>query len=96
VHTFDDKISAILYTIYTVKQKHWAADEIIALDSEINKCYADVQTLRHGLESARKRGDYFTVDTRQSRLELAETRLSVAKNKISKIHKTGKYYKVWE
>jgi hypothetical protein len=53
-------------------------------------------SLRHAVEEARKRKDYVTVDTRLPRLEMAETRLNLARDKISKIHKTAKYNKVWE
>ena len=96
VHRFEGKISAILYAIYTIKRKYYAADEILACDREINKCYTDMLSLRHAVEEARKRKDYVTVDTRLPRLEMAETRLNLARDKISKIHKTAKYNKVWE
>ena len=96
IHRFEGKISAILYTIYTIKQKFYNADEILACDKEINKSYTDVLNLRRTVEQARQRKDYVTVDTRQARLEIAETRLNLARDKISKLHKTAKYYKVWE
>ena len=53
-------------------------------------------SLRSTIEQARKRKDYVTVDTRLPRLEIAETRLNLARDRISKIHKTAKYYKIWE
>jgi hypothetical protein len=53
-------------------------------------------SLRNTIEKARQRGDYVTVDTRMPRLEIAETRLNLARDKISKLHKTAKYYKIWE
>jgi len=96
VHRFETKISAILYTIYTIKKKFWTADDILACDREINKCYTDMLALRNIIQKARERGDYVTVDTRMPRLEIAETRLNLARDKISKIHKTAKYYKIWE
>ena len=96
VHRFENKISAILYTIYTIKHKYWAADEILSCDKEINKCYTDMLSLRNTIEQARQRKDYVTVDTRTPRLEIAETRLNLARDRISKLHKTGKYNKVWE
>ena len=96
VHRFENKISAILYTIYTIKKKYWTADEILVWDREINKCYTDVLALRDTIEKARARQDYVTVDTRMPRLEMAETRLALARDKISKIHKTAKYYKIWD
>jgi hypothetical protein len=52
--------------------------------------------LRRIIEGARQRKDYVTVDSRQPRLEIAEARLTFARDKISKLHKTAKYYKVWE
>lgn len=96
MHCFDSKISAILYTIYVSKHQYWRSDEILHWDQEINKHYADVANLRYIIEQAQKRKDYLTVDTRMPRLEIAETRLNLAREHISKIHKTGKYNKVWE
>lgn len=96
VHRFESKISAILYTIYTIKRKYASADEILACDKEINKCYTDMLSLRRIVEQARQRKDYITVDTRMPRLEIAETRLNLARDRISKLHKTAKYNKVWE
>lgn len=96
IHCFDSKISAILYTIYISKNQYWRSDEILQWDQEINKHYADVANLRHIIEQAQKRKDYVTVDTRMPRLEISETRLNLAREHISKIHKTAKYYKIWE
>ena len=96
VHRFENKVSAILFTIYTIKQKYYNADQILLWDSEINKSYTDMLSLRNTIEKARQRGDYVTVDTRMPRLEIAESRLNLARDKISKIHKTAKYYKIWE
>ena len=96
IHRFENKISAILYTIYTIKRKYSAADEILRWDKEINKCYTDMLSLRRTIEQARLRKDFVTVDTRMPRLEIAETQLTFARDKISKIHKTAKYYKIWE
>ena len=96
VHRFESKISAILYTIYTIKRKYAAADQILVCDKEINKNYTDMLNLRRVIEQARKRGDYVTVDTRMPRLEIAESKLNFSRDKISKLHKTGKYNKVWE
>ena len=95
IHRFDNKISAILYTIYTIKRQFKTANDILVCDKEINKCYTDMLALRSTIERARQRQDYVTVDTRMPRLELAETRLTLARDKISKIHKTAKYNKVW-
>jgi hypothetical protein len=96
VHRFESKISAILYAIYTIKKQYWQADELVHLNSEINKNYTDMLSFRWGVEQARKRQDYIAVDNRQARLEIAENRLNLARDRISKIHKTAKYYKVWE
>jgi hypothetical protein len=96
VHRFENKISAILYTIYTIKQNYWNADNILVCDREINKCYTDMISLRNTVEKARQRKDYVTVDTRMPRLEMAESRLNLARDKISKLHNTAKYYKIWE
>lgn len=96
VHRFESKISAILYTIYTIKNQLVLADEILMLDKEINKHYTDMINLRRIIEEARKRKDYVVVDSRQARLEIAEFHLNLARDKISKLHKHGKYNKVWE
>lgn len=96
IHRFDSKISAILYAIYTIKRQFKTANDIIVCDKEINKCYTDMLALRNTVERARQRQDYVTVDTRMPRLELAETRLTIARNKIQQIHRTAKLNKVWE
>ena len=96
IHRFEDKVSAILYVIYTLKRRYSQADQILTLSTEINKCYADMLSFRWGVEQARKRKDFVAVDNRQARLEIAENRLDIARNKILKIHKEAKYLKVWE
>lgn len=96
VHTFDNKVNAVLYTIYTIKRKYWISDEIIALDQEINKNYVDTLTLRRGIELARANKDYFKVDVKQARLEIAQKKLELFKDKMAVIHRTAKLAKVWE
>lgn len=96
VHTFETKISAILYTIYTIKRQYWLADDLLAWDREINKNYTDMLNLRRIIEQARQRKDYVTVDTRLSRLEIAETKLNFARGKIATLHRNAKLNKVWE
>jgi hypothetical protein len=96
VHVFDTKINAVLYTIYTIKHKYWVSDQILTLDKEINKNYVDAQTLRRGIQLAQDLKDFYKVDIKQARLEIAEKKLELARDKISKIYKTAKYYKVWE
>jgi hypothetical protein len=56
----------------------------------------DTLALRHGIEQARRRRDYDTVDIKNSRLEIAESLLNLARDRILKMHRTGKYNKVWE
>lgn len=56
----------------------------------------DVLSLRNSIEKAKQRKDYITVDTRISRLEVAESLLNLARDRILKMHKTAKYYKIWE
>lgn len=96
VHRFEGKISAILYTIYTIKQRYYNATEILALDSEINKCYTDVLSLRRSIDQARQRKDYVTVDIRMPRLEMAESRLNIARDTIQRLHRDAKLAKVWD
>jgi hypothetical protein len=96
VHVFENKISAVLYTIYTIKKKYYQADQLLALDTEINKNYTDMLSLRRGLERARLEKDFVSMDIRQNRLEIAEKQLALARDQISKIHKEAKYLKVWE
>jgi hypothetical protein len=95
VHTFNSKVSAILYTIYTIKNKLVKAWEILELDKEINKNYADVQAMRRSQRCARDKKDYEAVDIRQARLDIAQKQLELAQDKISKIHLHAKYTKVW-
>lgn len=96
VHAFKDKVSAVLYTIYTIKNKHWIADDILRLDREINKNYSDVLTMRRFIESARKRNEHEHADIREARLHTAETKLTYAQAKMQDIHRRAKLAKVWE
>lgn len=96
VHTFETKISAVLYTIYTIKNSFSTASEILQLDKEINKNYTDMLTLRGMIDSAVRRKDYESVDIRSARLEIAQTKLSFARDKIVRLHNHAKYHKVWE
>jgi hypothetical protein len=96
IHRFENKVSAILYTIYTIKHKYYNADDLLLWDKEINKNYIDMLNLRRIIETANKNKDYATVDIRTARLEIAETKLTLAREKISNLHKTAKYYKIWE
>lgn len=96
VHTFENKVSAVLYTIYTIKRKYHAADEILHLDTVINKNYTDMLSLRRGVESARKQQDYVALDVRQIKLDIAESQLTQAREKMAKIHRYAKFAKVWE
>lgn len=95
IHVFENRVSAILYTIYTIKHRYWAADEIIRLDREINKLYTDVINYRRVIDHARQNRNYDTVDSRQNRLEIAEQLLSVAREKVADIHQRAKVDKVW-
>jgi hypothetical protein len=95
-HTFDNKISAILYTVYSIKNNLTTANEILVLDKEINKNYTDILAMQSRLNRAKAKKDYETVDIRQARIEFAENQLESARDKISKIHKRAKYFKVWE
>jgi hypothetical protein len=96
IHVFEHKISAILYTIYTIKRRYKAADEILAIDTDINKNYTDMLTLRRGIARATIDKDFVALDSRQNRLEIAERELELGRAKMMQIHRTAKYNKVWE
>jgi hypothetical protein len=96
VHRFENKVSAVLYTIYTIKQKYRTADNIIALDKEINKNYIDSLALRRGIERARKQRDYVSVDIKTARLDEAEKKLALARQDLVSVHRVAKFAKVWQ
>jgi hypothetical protein len=96
VHTFETKVSGVLFAIYTIKQRYKLADTILALDKEINKNYMDSLALKRGIELAVKVKDYVSVDIKRARLDIAEQQLIKAKDKISSLHLTAKYNKVWQ
>lgn len=96
VHTFETKISAVLYTIYTIKNSFNTASEILQLDKEINKNYTDMLALRRSIDGAVRQKDYNSVDIRSARLEVAQTKLSFARDKITRMHNNAKYHKIWE
>ena len=96
VHVFENKISAILYTVYSIKKKYWLADNILRIDTEINKNYTDMIALRRGIARAALEKDYVALDSRQNRLEIAEQELGLARSKMSQFHRTAKLNKVWE
>jgi hypothetical protein len=95
IHRFEGKISAILYTIYTIKKRYSTATDIINLDTEINKNYTDMLNLRRTIAGAIERQDFVTVDIRQNKLEIVEHDLKVARDKLQQIHRTAKFNKVW-
>jgi hypothetical protein len=95
VHVFESKISAILYTIYTIKRRYRDADNILRIDTEINKHYTDMLTLRRGIARATLEKDYIALDSRHNRLEIAERELAIARAKMMQIHRTAKLNKVW-
>jgi hypothetical protein len=92
---FTAKLSAVLYTIYLIKQRFNDADEILLWDQAINKHYTDVLTLRRSIAKARKLQEYDVVDIRSARLEIAESELEIARDRISKLYNHAKYIKVW-
>ena len=96
VHVFEHKISAILYTIYTIKRRYRDADDILRLDTDINKNYTDMLSLQRGVDSARAQQDYVSMDIRQIKLDIAQHQLTVARGKIAQIHRHAKLSKVWE
>ena len=96
IHRFESKISAILYSIYTIKKKYWIAEQLVQLDTVINKNYMDSLSLQRVIDAAHKRQDFTTVDIKQIRLEIAQKELTAARAKIAKIHQEAKYLKVWE
>ena len=95
VHTFESKVSAILYTIYTIKHRYKTADQLLFLDQEINKNYMDTLAMTRSLRNARKQKDYVMVDVRLARLELAEKQLQMARDRLSTMHNIAKINKVW-
>ena len=96
VHTFESKISAVLYTILTLKRNFHLAHEIIQLDSEINKNYTDILSFRRSIVCALQRKDFTVVDVKVARLEIAETKLTLARERVSKLHNYAKWHKVWQ
>lgn len=96
VHTFESKISGVLYTIYTIKHRYKIADKLLELDKEINKNYMDLLTLKRGISRALKVKDYDSVDIRRARVDIAEQQLKRAKYQLSAMHLNAKYNKVWQ
>jgi hypothetical protein len=96
IHAFSNKISAVLYTIYTLKMNYKTADEILFWDKEINKNYTDLCSLKRTIERARKNSDYETVDIRTARLEVAQTKLDFARDRQQTLHNLARFNKVWE
>lgn len=95
IHSFGDKVSAVLYTIYTIKQNVNLALEILRLDTIINKNYRDIITLRRCFDAANKRKEYATADIRAARIDLAERRMKAAQAELERIHRVAKVNKVW-
>lgn len=95
VHTFRDKVSAVLYTIYTIKHNVHLAQEIRQLDEKINKNYTDIIYLRRVANAAEKRGEYNVADARIARIDLAQRRLTEAQAELARIHRMAKLNKVW-
>jgi hypothetical protein len=96
VHTFETKVSAVIYTIYNIKHRFTLADELLSLDREINRNYTDTLVLKRGIEYARKHHDYVSMDIKQARLQEAELLLTKSKDKVSTMLATAKARKVWQ
>ena len=95
VHVFRDKVSAVLYTIYTIKQDINLAYEIMRLDQVINKNYTDIMYFRRCAQAAEKRKEYSAADARMARIDLAERKLRNAQAELTRIHRIAKANKVW-
>ena len=96
VHVFQEKVSAVLYTIYTIKHNYGIAEQLLNLDTEIHKQNTDIILLRRFIESAQKKGDYTSADVREARLHTAELKLQQARAQLQVIHRRAKVAKVWE
>lgn len=96
IHTFENKISGILYTIYTIKGMHMPALEILQLDVTINKNYTDMLTFRRNITRAKQKKDDVATDINVARLEVAEARLEIANDHMVRIRNYAKWHKVWE
>ncbi|HET8688362.1 MAG TPA: hypothetical protein VFM18_17265 [Methanosarcina sp.] len=96
IHIFDNKVNAVLYTIYSIKQKIEIANEILDLDETINRNYTDMILLRRSILNATKQKDFFVVDARQARLVVVEQRLQQARDRMAKIHQIAKQAKIWQ
>jgi hypothetical protein len=95
IHSFDSKVSAVLYTIYTIKRRYKTADRLVHLDTELNKHYMDIMSTRNVMEKCRKNKDYEAYDIRRSRLDSSEKMFEIVKNDISEMHRVAKFNKVW-
>ena len=95
VHTFGDKVSAVLYTIYTIKQNLTLAHDILRLDQVINKHYTDIVYFRRCAQAAEKRKEYGVADARMARIDLAQRKLQEAQAELARIHRVAKANKVW-
>jgi hypothetical protein len=96
IHVFQDKVSAVLYTIYTIKHNFQLATQILNLDAELNKHYTDILLLRRYIESACKRGDYGSADVREARLHTSELKLQQVQEQLKLLHRQAKANKVWD
>lgn len=96
VHVFDNKVNAVLYTIYTIKRNLDLANEILEIDETINRNYTDMLLLRRSISCAIKQKDFFAVDARQARLTLVEQRLQLARDRMARIHLIAKHAKIWQ
>jgi hypothetical protein len=96
VHEFDSKASAVLYAIFSIKNNVVKAAEILDLDQDINKNYMDVVMLSRRITGLQRQNDWTGAEIREYRLEIAERRLEALRDKISKIHRSAKYNKIWD
>jgi 23S rRNA U2552 (ribose-2'-O)-methylase RlmE/FtsJ len=96
IHEFDSKASAVLYAIFSIKNNITKAAEILDLDQDINKNYMDVVMLSRRITGLQRQSDWIGAEIREYRLEIAERRLEALRDKISKIHRSAKYNKIWD
>ncbi len=96
VYEFSDKITAVLYVIYTVQGKIQSAQELQDLDREINTQKVNIRQMNHAVRIAKANKNYSMLDIRIARLDDAVAKLTIATERLCALHHRAKINKVWQ
>lgn len=96
IHVFDDKLSAVFYSLCEQKGYTKLSESILLADSEVLKLKNDVIHYEASMDRAIKNKKSDSISIWQARLFDAKLKLKTARNQLQKSLTSAKYIKYWE